>query len=93
MRGAAATATTPTSGMSVPISSSSACGTTIAFAGGTRARSAATPGRASASSLATIVSGTPTRSRYAATRCSPSSTQRPVLRRSRDDETSRAISR
>ena len=59
-------------------------------AAGTLSSSLRMPSRSSADSTTIKVSGAPYRSQYTAMMCSPSSTQRPALRRSREDATSRA---
>src|SRR5450755_3229207 len=66
--------------------------TTRQRAAGTVSSSLRMPSRSSADSTTIKVSGAPYRSQYAAMTCSPSSTQRPALRRSREDATSRAAS-
>ena len=89
--GGATTARTPTPAGSVASSPKRAAGTIIVRSE-SRSANERTAGRESASSLTISVSGAPYRAAKTSTTCSPSSTHRPALRRSRDEATSRAAS-
>ena len=89
-RGAGTTAIAPRPGGNCANSVHADSVTMRLRAGGTVSRSLRMPSRSSADSTTIKVSGAPCRSQYTAMTCSPSSTQRPALRRSREDATSRA---
>jgi hypothetical protein len=88
----ATTASTPTAAGSCAKSGHADSATMSVCAAGKLARSAAMAGLSSAVSTMSSVSGAPCRRPYAATMCSPSRTQRPALRRARDEAMSCAAS-